>query len=106
MIKQTTFHLSPKRRGCHLVTHEILEQLPKPLSQVGMLSLLLQHTSCALTMNENFDPDVRTDMDSILNHMVKEGEPYYRHTMGGPDDMPEVFPLRSQPDNPDNRRKA
>ena len=89
MIKQTTFRLSPKRRGCHLVTHEILEQLPKPLPQVGMLSLFLQHTSCALTINENFDPDVRTDMDSILNHMVKEGEPYYRHTMEGPDDMPD-----------------
>ena len=61
MIKQTTFHLSPKRRGCHLVTHEILEQLPKPLSQVGMLSLYIQHTSCALTINENFDPDASSE---------------------------------------------
>ena len=72
MIKQTTFHLSPKRRGCHLVTHEILEHLLKPLPQVGMLNIFLQHTSCALTINENYDPDVRTDMDSILNHMVND----------------------------------
>ena len=61
MIKQTTFHLSPKRRGCHLVTREILEHLPKPLPQVGMLSLFLQHTSCALTINENFDPDASSE---------------------------------------------
>ena len=57
MIRQTSFNLSAKRRGCHLVTHEILEQLPKPLPQVGMLNLFLQHTSCALTINENFDPE-------------------------------------------------
>ena len=88
MIRQTTFHLSAKRRGCHLVTQEILEQLPKPLPQVGMLNLFLQHTSCALSINENYDPDVRTDMEAILNHMVKEREPYYEHTMEGPDDMP------------------
>jgi len=55
---------------------------------VGLLNLFVQHTSCALTINENFDPDVRTDMESILNHMVKEREPYYEHTMEGPDDMP------------------
>ena len=88
MIKQNIFHLSAKRRGCHLVTDEILANLPKPLPQVGMLNLFLQHTSCALSINENYDPDVRTDMESILNHMVKEKEPYYEHTMEGPDDMP------------------
>lgn len=88
MTRQVTFHLSSKCRGCHLVTKEILEQLPKPLPQAGMLNLFVQHTSCALSINENFDPDVRTDMESILNHMVKESEPYYEHTMEGPDDMP------------------
>ena len=96
MIRQTAFHLSAKRRGCNLVTQEILEHLPKPLPQVGMLNLFVQHTSCALSINENYDPDVRTDMEAILNHMVKEREPYYEHTMEpyyehtmeGSDDMP------------------
>ncbi len=88
MIIQTTFHLSAKRRGCHLVTQEILEQLPKPLPQAGMLNLFVQHTSCALSINENYDPDVRTDMEAILGHVVKEREPYYEHTMEGSDDMP------------------
>lgn len=88
MIQQTTFHLSPKRRGCHLVTREIMEQLPKPLPAVGLLNLFVQHTSCALTINENADPDVRSDMEQIMNHIVKEREPYYDHTMEGADDMP------------------
>lgn len=88
MIRQCIFQLSAKRRGCHLVTQEILENLPKPLPQAGMLNLFVQHTSCALSINENYDPDVRTDMEAILNHIVKEREPYYDHTMEGPDDMP------------------
>ena len=88
MIKQATFHLSAKRRGCHLVTQEILKYLPNPLPKAGLLNLFVQHTSCALTINENYDPDVRTDMESILNQIVKEREPYYEHTMEGSDDMP------------------
>lgn len=88
MIRQTTFHIAAKRRGCHLVTLEILEHLPQPLPKAGLLNLFVQHTSCALTINENYDPDVRTDMESILNHLVKEREPFYEHTLEGSDDMP------------------
>ena len=88
MIRQTTFHIAAKRRGCHLVTEEILKNLPQPLPKAGLLNLFVQHTSCALTINENYDSDVRTDMESILNHLVKEREPYYEHTMEGSDDMP------------------
>ena len=88
MVRQHTFYLSAKRRGCHLVTREILENLPQPLPSAGLLNLFVQHTSCALSINENADPDVRSDMEKILNHMVKEREPYYDHTMEGADDMP------------------
>ena len=70
------------------MTQEILEHLPQPLPKAGLLNLFVQHTSCALTINENYDPDVRTDMESILNHLVKEREPYYEHTLEGSDDMP------------------
>ena len=87
MIQQTTFTLSAKHRGCHLVTREILAQLP-PLPQTGLLNLFVQHTSCALTINENADPDVRSDMDRIMNHLVKENEAYYDHILEGSDDMP------------------
>lgn len=88
MIQQNRFRLSAKRRGCHLITREILEQLPKPLPKTGLLNLFVQHTSCALSINENADPDVRTDMEKIMNHLVKENEPYYDHTLEGLDDMP------------------
>ena len=88
MIQQTTFSLLAKCRGCHLITHEVLEHLPHPLPQTGLLNLFVQHTSCALTINENADPDVRTDLSQIMDRLVREREPYYDHTMEGPDDMP------------------
>ena len=88
MIQQTQFRLSAKPRGCHLVTGEILRNLPAPLPQTGLLNLFVQHTSCALSINENADPDVRTDMEKILNHIVPEGETYYDHILEGLDDMP------------------
>lgn len=88
MIQQFEFSLQPKRRGCHLVTQEILAHLPKVLPQAGLLNLFVRHTSCALTINENADPDVRSDMEKILNHIVRENEPYYDHVLEGADDMP------------------
>ena len=87
MIQQVEFSLSEKRRGCHLVTNEISNKLPK-LPQTGLLNLFVKHTSCALSINENADPDVRVDMENIMNHLVKENEPYYEHTLEGSDDMP------------------
>ena len=88
MIQQTEFILSAKRRGCPLITREILDNLPKPLPKVGLLNLFVKHTSCALSINENADPDVRSDMEKIMNHIVKENEPYYDHVLEGADDMP------------------
>lgn len=88
MIQQTIFRLQSKGRGCHLVTREIISQLPTPLPKTGMLNLFVQHTSCALSINENADPDVRSDMEKIMNHIVRENEPYYNHTLEGSDDMP------------------
>lgn len=87
MVIQKELELTPKRRGCHLVTREILSALP-PLPETGMLNLFVKHTSCALSVNENADPDVRADMEAILNRLVPENQPYYRHVMEGADDMP------------------
>lgn len=88
-LRQTTITISGKPRGCHLITSEIeraIEELGAPES--GLAHLFLQHTSASLTINEDASPDVRRDMESILNHLVPEDEPYYRHTLEGPDDMP------------------
>ena len=87
MWKQVEFDLQSRRHGFHLITGEILRNLP-PLPEVGLLHLLIKHTSAGLSINENADPDVRMDMESIFNHLVKEREPYYQHTLEGNDDMP------------------
>ncbi len=64
-----------------------MQNLPH-LPRIGILNLFIKHTSAALTINENADPDVRVDMKNIFDRLVKEGEPYYEHTMEGLDDMP------------------
>lgn len=87
MWKQVEFELQSRRRGFHLITGEIIRNLP-PLPKVGLLHLFIKHTSAGLSINENADPDVRVDMESIFNHLVKEREPYYQHTLEGDDDMP------------------
>ena len=85
---QKTVPLAPKRRGCHIVTAAILAGIPE-LSQIriGLLHLFLMHTSAALSINENADPDVPIDLESSLNAIAPEDFPY-RHDAEGPDDMP------------------
>ncbi|WP_420458255.1 secondary thiamine-phosphate synthase enzyme YjbQ [Neolewinella sp.] len=87
MVMQSTFRLTPRRRGFHVVTREVLEQLP-PLPQAGLLHLFIQHTSAAITVNEAADPDVLTDFESVFNKLVPENMPFLVHTLEGPDDMP------------------
>ncbi|WP_215407880.1 secondary thiamine-phosphate synthase enzyme YjbQ [Vibrio gigantis] len=86
---QKTIHLNARKRGFHLITDEIEQQIHNinPLS-VGLLHLFIQHTSASLTLNENADPTVRSDMESHFNKFVPERAPYYRHTYEGDDDMP------------------
>lgn len=86
MWSQREIVLKPRNRGCYLITDEILQELP-PLPDVGLINLFITHTSAALSINENADPDVRTDMSSILDRIVKDNEPYYQHVDEGPDDM-------------------
>ncbi len=87
MIKQKEISLSPFPRGFHLITRIIEQELPE-LPDQGMLNILIQHTSAAITLNENADPTVRDDFESFISRMVPENQSYYVHTMEGPDDMP------------------
>ena len=81
--------LSARPRGFHLVTREVLEALPELREiEVGMLHLLIQHTSASLTLNENASPDVRRDFETWFNEAVPERARYWTHTLEGPDDMP------------------
>lgn len=89
MWLQKEIKLSPRKRGFHLVTDEILQQLPELRKlDVGLLNVFIKHSSASLTINENADPTVRVDFESYFNHAVPENEPYYRHTYEGSDDMP------------------
>ncbi|MEL7479316.1 MAG: secondary thiamine-phosphate synthase enzyme YjbQ [Pseudomonadota bacterium] len=86
---QAKFTLAAKSRGFHLITDDIVKQLPEIHNyQVGLLHLFLLHTSASLTINENADPTVRMDMESHFNHFVPERQPYYKHDYEGDDDMP------------------
>ena len=87
MAVQVKFTLKPRRRGFHLITDEVLRQLPQ-LPVTGLLNLFVQHTSCALSICENWDPSVREDLESIYDRLIPENAPYYQHTLEGSDDMP------------------
>jgi secondary thiamine-phosphate synthase enzyme len=86
---QRRIALEPRARGFHLVTREVLAALPE-LSElrVGLLHLLIQHTSASLTLNENASPDVRRDFETSFDELVPERASYWTHTLEGPDDMP------------------
>ena len=87
MIKQHQFSLPAYKRGYHLITERVIQELVD-LPQTGLLHLFIQHTSAALTINEDADPSVRVDFENVFNHLVPENMPFLTHTMEGPDDMP------------------
>lgn len=86
---QEVVTLGARRRGCHLVTSELVKPLQKQLAQyaVGLAHIFVQHTSCSLTINENADADVRHDMETMLSDIVPDGYRKFQHTLEGPDDM-------------------
>jgi len=87
MINQKEITLSDRGRGYHLITREIEENLGD-LPEVGLLHVFIKHTSAGLTINENADPSVRDDFETIFNKLIPEGSSDYSHNSEGPDDMP------------------
>lgn len=87
MVEQVVFTLRARTRGFHLITDEVRAALPE-LPETGLLHLFIRHTSAALTINENADPDVRVDLAAIFDRLVPERQPWFRHTLEGDDDMP------------------
>ena len=86
---QKTITLSPKSRGFHIITHDVLENIPELKDlKTGILQLFIKHTSASLTINENADPTVRTDFESHFNMLAPENQSYYQHTFEGSDDIP------------------
>lgn len=87
MVEHFPIHLSSFSRGYHLITQEIIDALPS-LPKNGILNVYIKHTSAAITINENADPSVRVDFESIINTIVPENLPFLTHTLEGSDDMP------------------
>jgi secondary thiamine-phosphate synthase enzyme len=89
MWLQREIRLQARARGFHLVTEEVLGELPEVREfAVGMLQLLIRHTSASLALNENASPDVRRDFETWFDQAVPEGASYWTHTLEGDDDMP------------------
>jgi secondary thiamine-phosphate synthase enzyme len=89
MWLQKEIRLQAKPRGFHLITGELLRELPELRDfHVGMMNVFILHTSASLTLNENADPTVRQDFESWFDRAVPENEPYYRHRDEGADDLP------------------
>ena len=86
---QKEISLRARSRGFHLITDEILNQLTDLKKiKTGLMHILIKHTSASITLNENYDPDVRSDMEKYFSRTVKENEPWYEHNSEGSDDMP------------------
>lgn len=89
MFFQKEITIKSRTRGFHIITQEIINEIPELKNiSTGLLHVFIKHTSASLTINENADPDVRVDMESHFNKLAPENQPYYIHTMEGSDDMP------------------
>jgi secondary thiamine-phosphate synthase enzyme len=93
MWQQKEFRLKPYPRGFHLITKDVIAELPELKTvSIGLLHLFIKHTSASLTLNENADPTVRKDFETYFTRAVPESgpenQPYYEHNDEGPDDLP------------------
>jgi secondary thiamine-phosphate synthase enzyme len=87
MVTHTTIRLAARNRGFHLITQEVIKAIDHWPAE-GLLHLFIKHTSAGLCINENADPTVLLDFESIFNHVVPENLPFIKHDIEGPDDMP------------------
>lgn len=87
MVQQLEIILPAFKRGYHLVTDLIQQQLPQ-LPEKGLVNILIQHTSAAISLNENADPSVRVDFETFMNKLVPENDRSFTHILEGADDMP------------------
>ena len=89
MWMQKNINIESSSRGFHIITEQVIDQIPEIKSiNIGILHLFIKHTSASLTINENADKTVRNDFEKHFNELVPENQSYYQHTYEGPDDMP------------------
>ena len=88
MLHQDQFSISTKGRGTYEVTDEVQQIVQRAKIEIGLCHVFVHHTSASLMLCENADPTVRHDLESFMAKVVPDGDPMYRHTLEGPDDMP------------------
>jgi secondary thiamine-phosphate synthase enzyme len=87
-VHQERLSIATGRQGLHDMTAEVRAIVARSGVGVGLATVFIRHTSASLIINENADPDVCTDLEAFFQRLVPEGDPLYRHTDEGPDDMP------------------
>lgn len=88
MYVQQRIEITTRGRGMVEITDTINNFVDSTAIQTGLCHIFIQHTSASLILCENADPDVQTDLQAYAQRLVPDGDPRYRHTMEGPDDMP------------------
>jgi|TARA_B110000495_G_C22899228_1_gene524694 secondary thiamine-phosphate synthase enzyme len=86
-MHQTTFEIQTNGRGMEMITGRVAYAVAESQIQAGIVNVFIHHTSASLIIQENADPDVRTDLDAFFARLVPDGDPLFRHTDEGPDDM-------------------
>jgi secondary thiamine-phosphate synthase enzyme len=89
-MRQTTHHIGIETRGkgLYAFTGEVHAWVAQSGIATGLLTLFLQHTSASLLIQENYDPDVQSDLERFFTRLVPEGDALFEHVLEGPDDMP------------------
>ena len=87
-VLQREIRLPAVPRGFHLITDAVEAALEDWELDTGVLHIFLKHTSAGITINENYDPSVRRDLEAYFDRIAPENEPWFTHTLEGPDDMP------------------
>ena len=87
MAHQAILRFQTRGRGMQAITREVAEVVAASGSACGIVQVFVQHTSCSLTITENADPDVRRDLETTMARLAPDGDPAWRHTDEGPDDM-------------------
>lgn len=87
MITQHSFTIQTKGRGLIDITKNVAEYISHSKIDIGLCNVFLHHTSASLTLGENFDPTVSSDLEAFMQRLSPDGDPLFEHTAEGPDDM-------------------
>jgi len=88
MVIQKTITVQTRGRGTQEITHTVNDFVTDAAVTRGICHVFIHHTSASLILCENADPVVRSDLETFISTLVPDGDPMFRHTAEGADDMP------------------